>query len=121
MTRPRYDEHSTEFGLWLRKQKEIDSKSGFVATNVDFVWRNYKTGRWMIIEEKRYMCDLTFAQEEIYKTLTKCCKNDPNFQGFYLLQFERTSPEDGEIVLNGKQITNDELIKFLQFAGKGDT
>ncbi len=121
MTRLRYDEHSTEFGLWLRKQKEIDSKLGFVAINVDFVWRNYKTGMWMIIEEKRYMGKLTWVQEKMYQMLIKCCKHDPNFQGFYLLQFERTSPEDGKIFLNGKQITKDELISFLQFARKGAT
>ncbi len=62
------------------------------------------------------MNELTFAQEKIYETLVKYCKNDPKFQGYFLLQFERTSPEDGAIILNGKNITTDELFKFLQFS-----
>lgn len=44
---------STEFGLWLRRQEKIKSEDGFVATNLDYVWHNYETGLWMIIEEKR--------------------------------------------------------------------
>jgi len=54
MTRKRNDSHSTEFGLWLREQNEIDSSLGYLATNIDFMWTNYKTGQWMILEEKRY-------------------------------------------------------------------
>ena len=63
MTRKRYDKHSTEFGLWLREQKELDSKFGYVATNLDYMWKNYKTGLWMFLEEKRYNGQLTFSQE----------------------------------------------------------
>lgn len=50
-----FDKNSTEFGLWLREEKEIDSSLGFIATNLDYVWCNYKNGLWMIIEEKRFM------------------------------------------------------------------
>jgi hypothetical protein len=45
MTRKRYDNHSTEFGLWLREQEELKSSLGFVATNLDFIWSNYKTNK----------------------------------------------------------------------------
>ena len=54
MTRQRNDSHSTEFGIWLRVQPQIDSSLGFLASNIDYCWTNYKTGEWMFIEEKRY-------------------------------------------------------------------
>ena len=55
MTQKRRDGNSTEFGLWLREQPEIDSKYGYVTTNIDFFWCNYKSNEWMLIEEKRFM------------------------------------------------------------------
>ncbi|MCD6297942.1 MAG: hypothetical protein J7M30_12405 [Deltaproteobacteria bacterium] len=118
MTRKRFDSHSTEFGLWLRKQRNIDSSLGYIATNIDYVWRNYKTGDWMLIEEKRYMTKVKRWQQEIFNLLTWCSKHHPKFHGFHILQFENTSPEDGEIFLDGRKITKEELINFLQFSEK---
>jgi len=53
MTKRRNDSHSTEYGLWLRDEPSIDSSLGYVATNIDYIWRNYKTGDWMIQEGKK--------------------------------------------------------------------
>lgn len=115
MTQQRRDNHSTEFGIWLRNQPEIDSNKGFVATNIDYVWRNYKTGEWMLIEEKRYGGLPKTYQEQLFKLLDWCCKHHPKYKGFKILQFENTSPDDGRIVLDGKQITKEELINILSF------
>lgn len=115
MTQKRFDSHSTEFGLWLRKQKSIDSSLGYIATNVDYVWRNYKTGDWMLIEEKRYMSKVKRWQQEIFDLLAWCSQHHPKFCGFHTLQFEKTSPEDGAIFLDGQKITKKDLINFLQF------
>lgn len=54
MTTWRRDEHSSPFGLWLREQHEIDSNLGFITTDIDYIWKNYVTNEWMLIEEKRY-------------------------------------------------------------------
>ena len=115
MTRKRNDNHSTEFGLWLREQGEIDSKYGYITTNIDYLWENYKTGDWMIIEEKRYMGTLTYPQKKQLNNLYRNTKKTTNFKGFHLLQFENTNPDDGKIYLNHKEITRDELLGFLQF------
>jgi len=115
MTVQRRDSHSTEFGLWIREQSEIDSAKGFVATNIDYVWRNYKTGEWMMIEEKRYNNQPKFPQTELFSLVDKCAKIDPKYSGFHFLVFENTSPDDGKTFLDGKEISNEELIKFLQF------
>ena len=114
-TRKRNDNHSTEFGLWLREQKDIASNLGYVATNLDYIWENYKTKYWMLIEEKRYMAELTYAQGEQYKNLFNNIVKSDHFKGIHLLQFENTNPEDGKIYLNGKEITKEQLLMFLKF------
>lgn len=116
MTKKRYDSHSTEFGLWLREQPELDSNLGYFATNLDFVWLNWKWGnKWCLIEEKRFGGKLTKGQSITFRNLDRLCVADPNYYGFHLITFCKTSPEDGCIILNGKSITQSALIKFLKF------
>jgi len=115
MTRQRIDNHSTEFGIWLRKQKTIDSSLGFTATNIDYVWRNYKTDQWMLIEEKRYGSSLSFVQKEIFRIIDFVCRKDSNYCGFHKIIFEKTSPEDGKIFLDNMEISKDFLLSFLKF------
>ena len=115
MTQKRRDKHSTEFGLWLREQKELDSKNGYVATNIDYIWRNYKTEQWMIIEEKRYNQKPKFYQQKIFEILNWCSKHHKSYEGFHVIVFENTSPDDGKIYLDGELIDKQNLIEFLQF------
>lgn len=117
MTRKRNDTHSTEFGIWLRDQKEIDSSAGYVASNIDYIWENYKTKDWMLIEEKRFMTNCPYSQKMQFKKIAEKLKmlNDKTYHGFHLLQFENTNPDDGKIFLDGKEITKDLLLKFLRF------
>jgi len=108
---------ATEFSKWLREQKEIDSKDGYLATNIDYLWTNWKTnGEWMMIEEKRHCSEPKSWQVKMFETLDSACKKgDIKYRGFYILTFENTSPNDGLIWLHGNQITKEELIKFLRF------
>lgn len=114
MTVKRYDNHSTEFGLWLREQSKIDSCLGFITTNIDYIWKNYKTGKWMIIEEKRHNSKPKDWQIKIFDMINWCAKYHKDYLGFYIITFENTSPEDGKIYLNEKEITTDELLTFLK-------
>jgi hypothetical protein len=106
---------STEYSKWLRNEPQLDSSKGFVTTNLDYIWSNYKTGRWMLIEEKRYKSTMTYAQIQQFKKLHAVAKQDDRYYGFHLIQFENTSPEDGKMWLDGKEITKEEHIKFLEF------
>lgn len=117
MTAQRRDSHSTEFGLWLRNQSEIDSRLGFVATNIDYLWRNYKTGYWMFIEEKRYGKTPQYPQTALFELVDKVARNDPMYKGFHYLIFDKTSPDDGIIRLNDQVISREQLISFLKFSG----
>lgn len=116
MTRQRNDSHSTEFGIWVRNQSEIDSKLGYVASNIDFMWMNYNEKLWMLIEEKRHGARLTFSQSQMYQVLDKACRSDPNYQGLHLLVFEKTNPLDSDwIRWDDTIITTSDLISILQF------
>ncbi|MDB4312025.1 hypothetical protein N9937_01215 [bacterium] len=115
---------ATEFSGWLRKQKEIDSGLGFVTTNLDYMWRNYKTRQFMFIEEKRYGCIPAFPQTKDFQMLDKMAldsRYSKNYCGFWVLVFEKTSPEDGWIELtrlNAKhpqRVSIQQLIRFLMF------
>ncbi len=94
MTRQCNDGVGTEFSHWLRKQPEIGSEYGFVANNIDYAWGNYKTGKWMLIEEKRHGRGLTYSQNQMFKKMHRAI-NDKNYCGFYLVVFEKTNIDDG--------------------------
>lgn len=115
MTIRRIDSHSTEFGLWLREQEELDSTKGYRATNIDYLWKSNKTGEYMLVEEKRHGSCVKDWQAQIFKQLDSALKTDKNYKGFHTLIFENTSPEDGYVLLDGKKITRQQVIKFLQF------
>lgn len=123
MTKQRQDNHSTEFGLWLRAQKEIDSSIGYRASNLDFIWHNKETGDWLLIEEKRYRSETKEWQRKVFSLLDKSIR-DEKYRGIYLLTFENTSPEDGWMSLGKlegiffkdiQKISRDQLLRFLRF------
>ena len=118
MTRKRIDDHGTQFGDWIRKQPEVDSAFGYTATDLDYVWRNHKNKNWMIIEEKRKMATMRKAQCKSHSFLNNVCKNNANYFGFHLLQFEETSPQDGRIYWNTHEVTRDEFIYKLEMIDK---
>lgn len=115
MTTQRRNTGGTPFSNWLRRQKELDSKFGFVTTDIDYLWYNYKTKEYMIIEEKRYNSEMSKCQKELYMILHNNCLDDINYKGFYKIVFEQTSPENGSIKINDLIVTQTQLIEFLQF------
>jgi len=115
VTKKRYDNNSTQFGLWLREQACIDSHLGFVATNLDYIWCNYKTGQWMILEEKRYGASVKFYQKRIFDKIDKLCSSDSLYRGFHTIVFENTNPADGKIFIDNKEVNTVQLLHFLRF------
>ena len=58
---------------------------------------------------------VTFSQNELFKKIDSVCKHDDLYQGFHVIRFENTGPEDGKMWLDNKLATIDELLEFLQF------
>jgi hypothetical protein len=119
MTLQRKYPGASNFSNWLRQQEAIDSSKGYVTTDVDYIWKNYKTGAWMIIEEKCRMAKPSFCQSEILKMLDKLVWASEgygkDYYGCHLIQFENTSPDDGKIYIDAELRTKEELIAFVQF------
>ena len=115
MTRQRNDKHGTPFGNWLRMQESIDSRKGWVASNLDYIWSNYNTGDWMLIEEKRYGARLTFCQTRLFDLIDKCARQDAKYHGFHTVRFQNTTPDDGLIWIDDAQADKARLLAFLRF------
>lgn len=115
MTIQRSYGNDTNFGKWLRTNDQLDSSNGYVATDVDYVWNDYKSNRFMLIEEKCNKATSSFPQSQTFKMLDEAIKGKESYHGFHLLQFDNTSPTDGKIYLDGRQITEGQLVKFFQF------
>jgi hypothetical protein len=113
-----YKSESTQFSLWLREIPELCSSKGFVATDIDFMWSNYKTDEWMLIEEKRYNGAMSMCQRRLLEKIDSACKDDPTYKGMHLLVFERTTPDDGRIYWDNQEISKKDLIDILRFGYK---
>lgn len=118
MTRQRNDAHSTEFGIWLRQQPEIQSSLGYAATNIDYMWCDFRRNKWMFLEEKRFNAPLSWSQEQLFARIQKACENDPTYCGLHFIQFEKTSPDDGKTLWNGREIDRSQIITMLTFGEK---
>lgn len=114
MTQQRRDKHSTQFGLWLRKQAELESYKGYNTSNVDFMWMNESMGQWLFLEEKRALAKMPETQRKIFEKLDKSITS-ADYLGFHILIFERTNPDDGRMILDGREIFRNDLIEFLTF------
>lgn len=114
-TQKRRDKHSTEFGLWLREQPELDSYKGYNTSNVDFMWMNERLGQWLFIEEKRFLAKIPPAQQRVFEKIDRSISSG-DYLGFHVLIFEKTNPDDGRMVLDGVEIVRQDLIGFLTFS-----
>lgn len=116
MTKDRIYEGGTEFSLWLRQQSVLDSHLGYRAYDVDYIWTSVHSGKWLLMEEKRYGWDIIKPEpHKIFASINKYCSKDPKYCGWHLLCFENTSPLDGITQLNYKDISVSDLLLFLQF------
>lgn len=114
MTVQRSYGNDTNFGKWLRSNDQLDSSNGYTATDIDYVWNDYQSNKFMLVEEKCNNSTSSFPQSQTFKMLDKNI-NSNNYYGFHLLQFENTSPTDGDIYLDTRKITEGQLVKFFQF------
>lgn len=129
MTRQRNDNHSTEFGLWLRNYlpdnetiirspDPLDSSKGFITTNIDYIWSNYKNGKWIHIEEKRHGKWPKGWQYKIFERSHRLALIDPLYFGYHIIVFENTNPEDGDIYIKSlsKEILDFDLAWIVKIS-----
>lgn len=133
MTRLRNDDRGTAFGDWLRTehQKEIGSHT-FCATDIDYVWHNYKDNWFIIIEEKRYggMTNepAERAQSDTQGILHQLLQassgkqvvtmrgiREADYRGYYKIVFSGEGPADSDkCIVNGKCVNRLTLLHLLE-------
>lgn len=133
MTRERAIEGDTPFGQWLRSHPALDSRRGFDCQNLDYIWHHFIDGHLMLLEEKCFNGSSPFAQRDTHSiidqalafalthpafTLKRLSARRPvkiTYHGYHLVVFERTSPLDGRIWIDGREVTPEQLLSFLKF------
>ena len=93
--------------------------------DVDYMICNFGEGKgkWFLVEEKCRMAEPNGSQREMIAKLESSI-NDPLYKGYYLIQFENTSPDDGKIfiaIFRGEEISRKieiskkDFLDFLEF------
>ena len=106
------------FSGWVRENLP-DSSCGFSVSDLDFVLWNWKDNKVMLLEVKTRNKQPGTGQKIMWKKIDKWIAkgicSDWTYYGFHYVVFERTNFEDGKCFLNGKPISEPELINFLSF------
>lgn len=133
MTRDRLFGEHTPLKGWIRHHPELDSKLGYVGTDVDLVWYNHKKAMIMLQEHKEHGAAVSPSQEATLSVLDQAIQHtltDPDFLlisrrfsippnvhycGLHTIVCQHTSPDDGEVSIDGVKVSQEELVRFLQF------
>ncbi|MEM6320641.1 MAG: hypothetical protein AAF960_23430 [Bacteroidota bacterium] len=118
--------------LWTAEH--LPNKKSFFISDLDLIIRDARNDKEhiMLIEIKRYMGKVAVCQQSTFDVLHKLinaglhalknqvrCKNGIShkikYHGFHLLQFERSSFEDGKVYFDGKEVSEQQLINVLSF------
>ena len=111
----KHQDHIPEsnFKSGIRNNKRLDSSRGFVLFDIDLFYRNYKTGKFIFVEEKCRYAEMDWSQQQNFHFLDQQLKHSPYYLGFFLVQFSSDGPENSNIFLNDKLIDINQLEKFL--------
>lgn len=127
-TRPYYSNPNTTtpFSHWLR-QREFPLDSTRISNHdLDYVWHNYREHWLILIEEKRACAEQTWAQKQTHGVLDKMLRmtayRDCEYRGYYLIQFEKTTPDDSRwMLINGNAASKGDLLHLLRHGSLPDT
>jgi hypothetical protein len=96
----------------------VEANNGFTFIDIDTILRNYEKQTFALLEIKCRQANLSYAQKKIFNEMDEFLKRGSccgwTYIGFYLLQFEGTSFDDGAAWLNGQLITADEFKTWLK-------
>lgn len=120
----------TPFSEWIRiygpdSKAETDSID---IEDVDYVVFNYLTGDLMTLEEKQKGAWVSEAQGDTHHVISQMLAiasgsvvntlrgaRKITYHGHHVIQFENTGPEDGLIKIDGKIVSKEALVRFVNF------
>lgn len=106
------------FSGWVRENLP-NSNKGFMVSDLDFIFQNYKTKKVMLLEVKTRSAKLRKWQKILFANLDKWIKHgiskDWQYLGFHTVRFENTDFNNGRVLFDNKLVTEKELIENLSF------
>ena len=116
-------ERNLEFSQWVR-DKLPDSSTGYLASDLDFILCNYKTRNVMLLEVKTHKAKLRTWQDKLFRRLDSWIEGGIEdgwiYHGFHTVRFENSGFEDGRCMLDGRIISEKELIAFLSMEAQDE-
>ena len=119
---------SSAYSDWLRQLPyPLDSRN-YDNENLDYVFFHYREGWFITMEEKQFGARSTMAQKDTHgivaqlltyasqssvKVETLRGKRSIEYRGHYEISFEKTSPNDGGLAINGQPADEEKLIRLL--------
>lgn len=116
----------TPTGTWIRK-KLRDSSTGLVVLDIDstlYMMYDYKAKHFLLLEEKAYGDTIHTAQGLTLPILNKALAIGLkamciDYWGLWILRMQGGMPSTSEwMTINGKPVTEVQLIKLLNFECK---
>lgn len=105
-----------DFSGWVRKYLP-DSATGFLVSDLDFVFLDWQKKKLMLLEVKTRNADLKPWQQNLFAHLTRWIGNGIDsgwkFLGFHVLKFENTFFDDGKVWFDGKETDECNLIEDI--------
>jgi len=104
------------FNSWIRNQLP-DSSTGFCVSDLDFIIWNWKARKILLLEVKTRNKTLPKFQQIMFRNLAQWIRagisSEWTFEGFHALRFSDTDFNDGVAYLNNKEVTEQQVIKYL--------
>ncbi|MBL7816002.1 MAG: hypothetical protein JNL70_13380 [Saprospiraceae bacterium] len=96
----------------------VEANDGFTFIDIDTILRNHKRQTFALLEIKCKAAPLSYAQGKIFNEIHEFLKRGSccgwTYVGFYLLQFENTSFENGKAFLNGTEVSEGDFRTWLK-------
>ena len=94
------------------------ANKGFTFIDCDAILRNYEKQTFSLLEIKCKQACLSYAQKKTFNEIDAALRRGVGdgwtYVGFFVLQFENTSFDDGKAWINSQEITAEDFETFLR-------
>lgn len=105
---------------WMRRNLP-DSSTGFQVTDIDFLLRNWRSKKMMLLEIKTFHAPLKKWQQIVFSDLdlyikkgVEAVNNGWQYLGWHIIMFEEKDFSK-KVFFDDKEITEEELKNILSF------
>lgn len=111
--KPMNSRYQDDFTKWL----ENNLSSQIQTIKIDFLWNNWKKKQHLFLQVKENMESLTPEELTILQKIKGELRkgSTSGYHGFHLVQLEATTPANGRIFVDGKEVSASQLHQFLAF------